>query len=286
VLLDNLMPGEIESGDHGYRIIKAKYLTEDEYYREVFRLPEYSRNEKGLSVGNLKKILNRFDDSDMVDVWREIFETEYYDYLMGDQTERFDACYEAQGDLTFKLSTSVDNYERLFRQVKVSDVFRKAGISYRSYKPDEINVFGESDYYKNEYEKIKKGLKNIYDLTRPNEPNLGYLDSNEIYTLSKNIKELLGKRKNDQIVKLLDSISKIISKMYENNSDIINSNYYLKFKTINVDINSDTPFFITSDEKNLVYGAKDNIIKVMELQTGKIMKTFKGHKSRIGSIIS
>ena len=63
VLLDDLNSEELEHGEYGGKIKKAKYLTEAEYYQEVDKLPEYSRNDRGISIGNLKSILSRFHDS-------------------------------------------------------------------------------------------------------------------------------------------------------------------------------------------------------------------------------
>ncbi len=278
VLLDNLSSEETEHGEYGVKIIKAKYLTEDEYYQEVDKLPEYSRNDMGLSVGNLKRILRRFNNSDMLEVWREIYETENYEYLMGDQTERFDTCYEANGSLTFKISTSVDDLERTFKSVKVSDIFKKAGIFHRLYKPSVLNVYGETNYYENECENIKKALKDLYSLTKPNEPIFGLLHSDDIDVISMKIRKLLNEGESNKIQNSLEKISKIISRAYERNTDIKKSNYYLKFKTLKEDINSHTPFFITYDDRYMVFGANDNLIKFMELKTGKIIKEFEGHK--------
>ncbi len=153
VLLDNLNSEEITHTEHGWKLRKARYLTEDQYYREIEKLPEYDRNDSGLNIGALKKFLKNFHDSNRVDLWREIVDSEYGTVIS--VNDELDAFYESNGNLTFKISTSVDDLERTFKDVKVNDIFRKAGIFYKPYKPDVLNVYGETKYYEHEYENIK-----------------------------------------------------------------------------------------------------------------------------------
>ncbi len=278
MLLDDFNLEELEGGGYVPRIKNAIYITEDEYIQEVEDLPEYSRDDIGLSVEGLKSILADYDDSSMVQVWREIYDSDYYKKLMGDRTEKFDTCYDINGDLTFKISTSVDDLESIFKSVKIDDIFRKAKGSSKLYETSIVNVYGEANYYKNEYKNIKKALTNLFYLTRPNEPAFGLLHSDEIDVLSWKIRRLLNCGKNDQIHNLLEKASSIISKAYEQNPDIKNSNYYLKIKTRKDAMNSHTPFFITFDDKYIVFGTRGNLIKFLELKTGEITKKFESHE--------
>lgn len=57
---------------------------------------------------------------------------------------------------------------------------------------DDLNVFGETQYVQNEYENLRKGLKEIFKLSGVTEPYFGYFDSVEINSINEKIRLLIG----------------------------------------------------------------------------------------------